>query len=202
MPYAIFFFLNLLRVYSQFMTYVAPIDDQKLIEDLQNPKLARDAFDVLMRKYGEQIYWQIRKMVINHDDANDLLQNCFLKAWSNIHNFRGDAKLSTWLYKIAVNESLNFLNKEKNRGELTERREDYSLVENIESDSYFDGDSLQVEFQKAIASLPDKQRLVFNMRYFDEMKYEKISEILGTSVGALKASYHHAVKKISSLLNR
>lgn len=137
-------------------------------------------------------------MVVNHDDANDLLQNCFIKAWNNIHNFRGDAKMSTWLYKIAVNESINFLNKERQRKGITDDSEDAFLLSNIESDEFIDGDALQLELQKAIMALPEKQRLVFNMRYYDEMKYEEMSEILGTSVGALKASYHHAVKKITA----
>lgn len=183
------------------MSYNAPIDEKQLVEDLHNPEKARGAFDVLMRKYGEQVYWQIRKMVLNHDDANDILQNCFLKVWNNLHNFRGDAKLSTWLYKIAVNETLNFLNKQKQQAENIGEGEEFSVLDTLESDEYFDGDELQVEFQKAIAQLPEKQRMVFNMRYFDDMKYEKISEILGTSIGALKASYHHAVKKLTSLLN-
>lgn len=182
------------------MAYSVPIDEQQLIADLQDPKTSKKAFDTLMRTYGEQIYWQIRKMVSSHEDANDLLQNCFIKAWNNLQNFRGDAKLSTWLYKIAVNETLNFLNKERQRHNITEEGDASMLLANLESDEYFDGDQLQVDFQKAIARLPEKQRLVFNMRYFDEMKYEKISEILGTSVGALKASYHHAVKKLSSML--
>lgn len=180
--------------------YTVPIDEKQLVKDLQNPVSAKRAFDTLMRTYGEQVYWQIRKMVSSHDDANDLLQNCFLKAWNNLHNFRGDAKLSTWLYKIAVNETINFLNKERQRNNVSSEDDDSFLLANIESDEYFDGDALQQDFQKAIAKLPEKQRLVFNMRYFDEMKYEKISEILGTSVGALKASYHHAVKKISAML--
>lgn len=183
------------------MSYKAPIDESQLVKDLHNPSTAKKGFDLLVRTYGEPLYWHIRKLVGSHDDANDLLQNCFLKAWNNIHNFRGDAKLSTWLYKIAVNESINFLNKERNRRQLTADREDDSfLINNIEADPYFDGDELQLELQKTITKLPEKQRLVFNMRYFDEMKYEEISEILGTSVGALKASYHHAVKKISSAI--
>ena len=178
-----------------------PIDEKQLVKDLQDPKTAHTAFDTLMRLYGEQVYWQIRKMVMNHEDANDLLQNSFLKAWNNLDNFRGDARLSTWLYKIAINETINFLNKERNRRNITDDTQDEFLLSNIESDEYFDGDELQEEFQKAITALPEKQRLVFNMRYFDEMKYEKMSEILGTSVGALKASYHHAVKKITAFLD-
>lgn len=182
------------------MAYTAPIDEKKLVENLQEPKTAKRAFDTLMRTYGEQVYWQIRKMVGSHEDANDLLQNCFLKAWNNLQNFRGDAKLSTWLYKIAVNETLNFLNKERQRNNVTEEGDEAFLLANIESDEYFDGDQLQKDFQKAIAELPEKQRLVFNMRYYDDMKYEQMSEILGTSVGALKASYHHAVKKLTAVL--
>lgn len=183
------------------MGYNVPIDEKQLVKDLQDPKTAHTAFDTLMRLYGEQVYWQIRKMVMNHEDANDLLQNSFLKAWNNLDNFRGDARLSTWLYKIAINETINFLNKERNRRNITDDTQDDFLLSNIESDEYFDGDELQEEFQKAITALPEKQRLVFNMRYFDEMKYEKMSEILGTSVGALKASYHHAVKKITAILD-
>lgn len=182
------------------MAYVPPIDEKQLVADLQDPSTASRAFDTLMRTYGEPVYWQIRRMVASHDDANDLLQNCFLRVWTNLHNFRGDAKLSTWLYKIAVNESINFLNKERQRQGVTEDGDDSFLLQNIESDEYFDGDELQLELQRAIMQLPEKQRIVFNMRYFDEMKYEDMSEALGTSVGALKASYHHAVKKITAAI--
>lgn len=182
------------------MAYIPAIDEKKLVEDLQNPATAKRAFDTLVKTYGESVYWQIRRMVASHDDANDLLQNCFIKVWNNLHNFRGDAKLSTWLYKIAINESINFLNKEKLRNSLSASDPDDEefIMRNLESDPYFDGDQLQKELQRAIAQLPEKQRLVFNMRYYDEMKYEEMSEILGTSVGALKASYHHAVKKITA----
>lgn len=182
------------------MSYTAPIDEQKLVVDLQNPATSGEAFNTLMRTYGRQMYWQIRKLVLNHEDASDLLQNSFMKAWTNIHNFRGDAKLSTWLYKIAVNESINFLNKERKRRQLSEDDPDDFLLNNLEADEYFDGDELHKELREAILRLPEKQRIVFNMRYFDEMKYEEMSEILGTSVGALKASYHHAVKKISDAI--
>lgn len=178
----------------------SPIDETKLIELLKDESSAHKAFEVLVDSYSEPLYWQIRKMVVNHDDANDLLQNVFLKVWKNIHNFRGDAKLSTWLHKIAINESLNFLNQEKQKKELTDNSEDDYLLNNIEAESFIDGDSLEAELAKAITTLPEKQRLVFNMRYYDDMKYEEISEILGTSVGALKASYHHAVKKINAKL--
>lgn len=183
------------------MAYSAPIDEKQIIADLQRESTARKAFELLVRTYSEPLYWQIRKMVINHDDADDLLQNVFLKAWNNVHNFRGDAKLSTWLYKIAVNESINFINREKQKHTSSADSEDVSfLLNNIEADEYFDGDALHEELLKAIAALPEKQRLVFNMRYFDEMKYEEISDVLGTSVGALKASYHHAMKKITDAI--
>ncbi len=177
------------------------IEEKELVRQLQMPDTSRDAFDRLMRTYGEGVYWQIRKMVMNHDDALDLLQNVFLKAWNNIDHFRGDARLSTWLYKIAVNESINFINKEKSRQGLTADDSCEFLVNNLIADEYFDGDELHLTLQRAIASLPEKQRLVFNMRYFDEMSYEQISDILGTSVGALKANYHHAVKKISQAIS-
>ena len=182
------------------MAYETPIDEKKLIEDLQDPGRAPDAFRVLINKYGEKMYWQIRRMVVSHDDANDLLQNCFIKVWTNLHNFRGDARLSTWLYKIAVNEAINFLNKEKQKRQVTDEDDAMFLLDTLEADEYFDGDKLQLDLQRAVLSLPEKQRIVFNMKYFDDMRYEEISEVLGTSVGALKASYHHAVKKITASL--
>ena len=183
------------------MAYKAPIDEKELVKQLQDEKTASKAFETVLHTYSEPVYWQIRRMVLNHDDANDIVQNVFIKAWTNLHNFRGDAKLSTWLFKIAVNESINFLNKEKHRVQGTgDSEEESSLLRNLEADSFFDGDALQLQLQEAIAKLPEKQRLVFNMRYYEEMKYEEMSEILGTSVGALKASYHHAVKKLTETL--
>ncbi len=175
-------------------------NEEIVIEELQDPATARQAFARVVAQYSESLYWQIRKMVLSHDDANDLLQNTFLKAWSSIEYFRGDAKLSTWLYRIATNEALTFLAKERERRNLTADDADEFLLTHIESDTYFDGDAAQRLLQEAILQLPEKQRLVFNMRYFDEMKYEDMSEILGTSVGALKASYHHAAKKIEDYL--
>lgn len=169
---------------------------QQLTRRLQDPAEVRMAFNEVIKLYTEPLYWQIRRMVQNHDDANDLLQNVFLKAWTNIDSFRGDARLTTWLYKIAINESLTFLDKERKRLGLSMDEEVSMLANTIEADEWIDGDELKKELRKVIASLPEKQRLVFNMKYFDEMKYEAMSEILGTSVGALKASYHHAVNKI------
>lgn len=160
----------------------------------------REAFAQVVAHYSEPLYWQIRKMVVSHDDTDDLLQNTFMKAWANIDYFRGDAKLSTWLYRIAVNESITFLNKERAKRNLTVDDEDTFLVESLPADEWFDGDEWQLLLQQAIARLPEKQRLVFTMRYFDEMKYEEMSEILGTTVGALKASYHHATKKVEEFL--
>ena len=139
-------------------------------------------------------------MVFSHEDANDILQDVFIKAWLNIEKFRGDAKLSTWLYKIAINESITFINRSKAKLNLSIDDSDSFLVNQLEGDEYFDGDEAQMLLQKAVVSLPEKQRLVFQMKYFDELKYDEISEILGTSVGALKASYHHAVKKVESFL--
>lgn len=176
-------------------------DEAQLIEQLHKQDTCRSAFGKVIEHYSEQLYWHIRRMVIDHDDANDVLQNTFIKAWTNIDNFRGDAKLSTWLYKIAINESITFINKKKVQNNISLDDDDSFLTNNLEADKYFDGDEAQLKLQRAIATLPEKQRLVFNMRYYDEMKYEDMSEILGTSVGALKASYHHAIKKIETFFN-
>jgi RNA polymerase sigma-70 factor (ECF subfamily) len=155
-----------------------------------------------VKEYSEQLYWQIRRMVYLHDDANDILQNTFIKAWLNIDYFRGSAKLSTWLYRIALNECLTFLNKQRANSQLSIDEADMEMLNKMEGDTYFDGDQTQKMFLKAIHQLPEKQRMVFNLKYFKEMKYEDISEILGTSIGALKASYHHAVKKIEAFLEK
>lgn len=172
------------------------LDPPELVERLRDPAKCRDAFGEVIKLYGEPLYWQIRRMVESHEDADDLLQNTFMKAWSSIENFRGDAKLSTWLYKIAINESITFMARERKRLNISIDDEESHLIDKIEADTFIDGDELALKLRKAIATLPEKQRLVFNMRYFDEMKYERMSEILGTSVGALKASYHLAAKKI------
>lgn len=169
---------------------------QQLVERLRDEQTSRQAFSDVIRIYSEPLYWQIRRMVQNHDDANDLLQNVFMKAWQSLDGFRGEARLSTWLHKIAINEALTHLEKERKRLGISLDDEAAMIINTIEADEWVDGDQLKIELRKAIASLPEKQRLVFNMKYFDDMKYEEMSKILGTSVGALKASYHHAVKKI------
>lgn len=171
-------------------------EEQELVERLHDPGQSRQAFTEVIRQYSEPLYWQIRRMVQSHEDTDDLLQNTFMKAWTSLDNFRGDAKLSTWLYKIAINESLTFLEKERKRMNVSIDDEAEFLIKSIEADEWTDGDELKIKLRKAIATLPEKQRLVFNMKYYDEMKYEDMSKILGTSVGALKASYHLAVKKI------
>ena len=176
-------------------------NEEIIIEELRNEDTRQRAFNKVMRHYSQPLYWQIRRMVIDHENTNDILQETFIKAWININHFRGDAKLSTWLYKIAINESITFLNKERNKQTTSIDDEDSFLINNLQADDWFDGNDLQLELQKAINRLPEKQRLVFNMRYFDEMKYEDMSEILGTSVGALKASYHPAAKKIEEFFS-
>lgn len=176
-------------------------DEDKLIKRLHDQSTQQTAFSQLVKEYSEQLYWQIRKIVLSHDDANDVLQNTFIKVWMSIDNFRGESKLSTWLYRIAINESITFLNKQRGLNNVSIDDADSFLLQKMEGDEFFDGDEAQLKLQKAILTLPEKQRIVFNMKYFDEMKYEDMSEILETSVGALKASYHHAVKKIEEFLS-
>ena len=175
--------------------------DQALLDKFGNLDTRNFAFNQLMQKYQQKVYWHIRKMVIDHDDANDLTQETFLKAWQALQNFRGDAQLFTWLYRIATNECLNFLNKKKRRFFLPIGDVEEELLEKLAANPVISGDEIQLKLQKAVLKLPDKQRLVFNMKYFDDLKYEDIAEITGTSVGALKASYHHAVHKIEESLN-
>ena len=177
-------------------------NEKEIIALLQDPTRQREAFEAIVKEYSEQLYWQIRRLVFSHDDANDILQNTFIKAWINIDYFRGDAKMSTWLYRIALNESLTFLNKQRASNQLSIDDADTEMLNRLESDTYFDGDDSQKIFLQAIHTLPEKQQIVFNLKYFKEMKYEEISEIVGTSIGALKASYHHAVKKIEAFLEK
>ena len=176
------------------------VAETQLIEELKEPKTQELAFRKLMSEYKERLYWHIRKIVISHDDADDVLQNTFIKVYKNINTFKAESKLYSWMYRIATNEAITFINKRAKEKNIDVSELQYKLAENLEADVYFDGDEMQLQLQKAIATLPQKQQLVFNMRYFDEMKYDDMSEILETSVGALKASYHHAVKKIESFL--
>lgn len=175
------------------------IEDSDIVKQLNNPETRRSGFQTMVQKYSSQLYWQIRHIVIGHDDSNDVLQNTFIKAWTNLDNFRGESKLSTWLYRIAVNESITFIQKRKATIPIDDP--EAAIAAQLESDPYFDGDETDIQLQKALQTLPEKQRLVFNMKYFQEMKYEEMSEILETSVGALKASYHFAVEKIQKYFN-
>ncbi len=176
------------------------IAETTLIAQLKNPLTQEQAFRTLMSLYKERLYWHIRKIVISHDDADDVLQNTFIKVYRNINNFKAESKLYSWMYRIATNESITFINKRAKLHSVDANEMQSKLIENLEADVYFDGDKMQLQLQKAVAILPQKQQLVFNMKYFDDMKYKDMSEILNTSVGALKASYHHAVKKIENYL--
>ncbi len=175
-------------------------DDRDLIASLKDASTRDLAFQGLVNKYKERLYWHIRKIVISHDDTDDVLQNTFIKVWRSIENFREESSLYTWLYRIATNESITFINSAKKRTFVPMSETGEFLLNNLTSDPYFDGDEIQRKLQEAILRLPDKQRIVFNMKYFDDLKYEDMSAILDTSVGALKASYHHAVKKIEEFL--
>ena len=177
------------------------LDEEQLLQELSNPATANSAFAKLVEEYSERLYWQIRKMVLSHDDANDVLQDVFTKIWLNINNFRGESKLSTWLYRIAINESITFINKKKKEKNISIDEDDSFLTNILEGDTYFDGNDAQKKLQKAVQTLPEKQKLVFQLKYFEDMKYDEISQILGTSVGGLKASYHHAVKKVEKYLS-
>lgn len=177
------------------------MEDKDLLEKLRNEETRNYGFNLLVRQYQERIYWHIRKMVIDHDEADDLVQEVFIKVWKNLDKFREDAKLFTWIYKIATNECLTFLSKKKRRFFLPIGDVESELSGKIDTNANITGDEIQFKLQKALLKLPNKQRIVFNMKYFDDMKYDEIAEITATSVGALKASYHHAVKKIEEILN-
>jgi len=174
-------------------------DEKELMRLLSNEQTIRRGFEMLVNMYSEKLYWQIRRIVITHDDADDVLQNTFIKAWLNIGSFENKSKLSTWLIRIAINEAIDFLRK-KQKNDSVSADESLVVSNQLMADEYFDGDEAQANLQEAISTLPAVQRAVFNMRYFDEMKYSAMSEILGTSEGALKASYHLAVKKIEAYL--
>ena len=176
------------------------MSDEEIIQLFHSEKGEENAFRALVKEYGERLYWHIRKIVICHEDANDILQNVFLKIWKGIREFRYEAKLYTWMYKVATNEAINFLN-EKRRKPYGHSEELSVMLENqLESDAYFCGDDIQRELQKAVLQLSERQRLIFNMKYYDDMKYEDIAEILDVAVGTLKATYHTAMKKIEESL--
>ncbi|MGW9686660.1 RNA polymerase sigma factor [Flagellimonas sp. 2504JD1-5] len=176
------------------------IAEETLVNELKQKESQARAFEVLVNTYKERLYWHIRRIVLNHDDADDVLQNTFIKVYRNIDGFKGDSKLYSWMYRIATNESLTFLKQKSKKMGVSDEELKMSMIENLQSDVYFEGTEIQLKLQKAMATLPDKQKLVFTMKYYQEMKYEEISEVLETSVGALKASYHLAVKKIETYL--
>jgi len=176
------------------------LEEKEFIAQLLNPKTQDAAFQKLLSDYQRPLYNHIRNIVLNHDDADDVLQNTFIKVFRHLNNFKGESKLFSWMYRIATNEAITFLNLKAKRNGTTSEAMQTKLIENIKADTYFDGDEIKIKLQKAIVLLPEKQQLVFKMRYFEEIKYEEMSEILGTSVGALKASYHHAVKKIENFM--
>ncbi|TPG32971.1 RNA polymerase sigma factor [Flavobacterium pectinovorum] len=172
------------------------IDEKEFIQQLLDPKTQNTAFQQLLSEYQRPLYVHIRNIVLNHDDADDVLQNTFVKVFQYLKNFKGESKLFSWMYRIATNEALTFLSQKAKLNGITSEALQNKTIDNLKADIYFDGDEIQIKLQKAIITLPEKQQLVFKMKYFQELKYEEIAAILGTSVGALKASYHHAVKKI------
>lgn len=176
------------------------LEEEILLERLQDSNTVKSAFGELVRLYKKRLYWHIRNIVKDHDDTDDILQNTFIKIFKNIGSFKGESQLYSWMYRIATNESLTFLNNKAKRLHLNSEDLQNNIIENLESDVYFEGDQFQLKLQKAVARLPEKQQLVFNMKYFQDLKYREIASILETSEGALKASYHIAVKKIEEFL--
>ncbi|MDH3697870.1 MAG: sigma-70 family RNA polymerase sigma factor [Flavobacteriaceae bacterium] len=176
------------------------IAEETLVKQLKQKDTQAKAFEMLINTYKERLYWHIRRIVLDHDDADDVLQNTFIKVYRSIDGFKGDSKLYSWMYRIATNESLTFLKQKSRKLGVNSEALQERMANNLQADVYFEGDEIQYQLQQAIATLPEKQKLVFNMKYFEELKYEEISEILETSVGGLKASYHLAVKKIESYL--
>lgn len=175
--------------------------DANILAKFRNPATRHEGYSILVKTYQQRIYWHIRRIVIDHDDANDIVQDVFIKVWKNLDNFREDSKIYTWLYRIATNECITFINRKKLRSIVSLDDLGEKLAEGLTQSVYFDGNKLELKLQQAILTLPTKQRIVFNMKYFDAMKYEDMSKVLGTSEGALKASYHHAVKKIEKYFN-
>lgn len=183
------------------MTKEEQYSDKELLELFRNRNNRHYAFNLLIRKYQKQTYWHIRRIIIDHDDANDVVQNTFIKVWNNLDSFREDARFYTWLYRIATNEAINFLKQKRYKLMISFQSVETQLLNSLVEDPFFNGDEIQLKLQKAILTLPEKQRIVFNMKYYENFKYEDIAAILHTSVGALKASYHFAVKKIEKYLN-
>ena len=175
-------------------------EEQEFIQLLLDPKTRNQAFERLIFQYQRPLYNQIRNIVLNHDDTDDVLQNTFIKIFQHLKNFKGDSKLFSWMYRIATNEALTFLKQKSRKSGVSSQTIQHIAISNLEADIYFDGNEIQLKLQMAIAKLPEKQQLIFKMKYFEELKYEQISEILGTSVGGLKASYHIAVKKIEAFV--
>lgn len=175
-------------------------DDQELLLSFKDSSTKEPAFTAIIKKYQEKLYWHVRRMVVDHEDANDVLQNMFIKVWKGLENFREDSQLYTWLYRIATNECLTFIAQQKKRSAISISDDDNGLSNKLKSDSDFDANKLEWKLQLGIQKLPEKQRLVFNLRYYDEMPYEEMSRVLDTSEGALKASYHHAAKKIEDFI--
>jgi RNA polymerase sigma-70 factor (ECF subfamily) len=176
------------------------VEEQELVTALQTEAVKDDAFRELVSRYKERLYWQIRNMVLNHEDADDVLQDVFIKVYRNIDSFKGESKLHTWMYRIAANESITFLNKKAKQNNVSIENVRDNAISRLESDVYFEGDELQLHFQRAIATLPERQQLIFTMKYFGDHTFEELSEILGTTVGGLKSSYHIAVKKITEFI--
>ena len=177
------------------------MEEKDFIQNLLNPKTQNEAFQKLLLDYQRPLYNHIRNIVLNHDDTDDVLQNTFVKVFQNLKNFKGESKLFSWMYRIATNEAITFINLKAKRNGMTSEALQSKIVDNLKADSYFDSNDIQIKLQKAIALLPEKQQLVFKMKYFEEIKYEDMSEILETSVGALKAYYHLAFKKIEIFMN-
>lgn len=182
------------------LSQVGQLSDKDILELIRRDHSTERGFNFLVVKYQKKVYWHVRRMLIDHDDTNDVVQETFIKIWRNLGQFRGESELFTWIYRIATNETLGFLKKQKKRYFLPVTDASNHLANSLENDAFFTGDSYQLKFQQALLKLPDRQRLVFNMKYFEDMKYEEIAQITGVTVGALKASYHHAVKKIKNSL--
>jgi len=191
-----------LIIFSQRKKQYLVQNEKVFIDQLLHPKTQHEAFRKLLQLYQKPLYNHIRNIVLNHDDTDDVLQNTFMKVFQNLENFKGESKLFSWMYRIATNEALTFLQQKAKKQGISSEEVQKNVLSKLESDVFFDGDEIQLKLQKAIATLPEKQQLVFKMKYFEELKYEEISEIVDTSVGALKASYHLAVKKIEEFLKQ